>query len=93
MKTETRHLTIEELFSAAGGQSLDGDAGAHLEACTPCSAEVGHWTAIAAGVRHVTAGVEPPPLFPLPALAAAQKGPGGSRSWRRCAPRSRPDGA
>jgi len=76
MKTETRHLTLEQLLAAAGGQSLDGEAGAHLEACTACSAEVGHWTAIAVGVRHVTAGVEPPPWSPLPPLAAAQRGPG-----------------
>jgi len=24
MKTETRHLTLEQLLAAAGGQSLDG---------------------------------------------------------------------
>jgi hypothetical protein len=79
MKTETRHLTLEQLLAAAaGGQGLDGEAAAHLEACTECSSELGRWTAIAAGVRQVTAGVEPPPWSPLPPLTAAQKGPG----WR-----------
>jgi len=76
MKTGTRHLTTEQLLSAAGGQSLDAEASAHLEACTACSAEVGQWTAIAAGVRQVTAGVEPPPWSVQPSLLATQQGPG-----------------
>jgi len=78
MKTETRHLTLEQLLAAAGGQSLDGEAGSHLETCTDCSAELGQWTAIAAGVRQVTAGVEPPSWSAQPALPAAPRGPG----WR-----------
>jgi len=78
MKTETRHLTIEQLLSAAGGQSLDPEPSAHLEACAACSADVDQWTEIAAGVRHVMAGVEPPPWSPQPPLLETHKGPG----WR-----------
>ncbi|MGP8161264.1 MAG: hypothetical protein ACLQGJ_08620 [Candidatus Dormibacteria bacterium] len=78
MTTQTRHLTIEQLLSAAGGQSLDREASAHLEACAACSAEADQWTVIAAGVRHAMARVEPPPWAPQPALLEAQKGPG----WR-----------
>ena len=75
MKTETRHLTTEQILSAAGGHSLDPEAGAHLEACAACGAEVDQWTEIAAGVHHVMAGVEPPPWVPQPSLLATQKGP------------------
>jgi hypothetical protein len=78
MKTETRHLTIEQLLSAAGGQGLDREADAHLEACPACGAEVDQWTEVAAGVRHFVARVEPPPWSPPPALLEAHKGPG----WR-----------
>jgi hypothetical protein len=78
MKTETRHLTIEQLLSPAGGQSLDREASAHLEACAACSAEVDQWTEIAAGVRHFMARVEPPPWSPQPPLLETHKGPG----WR-----------
>jgi hypothetical protein len=80
MKTETRHLTAEQLLSAAGGQSLDPEAGAHLESCAACSSEVEQWSVIAAGVRHVMAGVEPPPWSMQPALPQIQKGPGW---WER----------
>ncbi len=82
MKTETRHLTIEQLLSVAGGQDLDGEAAAHLGACTACSVEVAQWTAIAGGVRQVTAGVEPPPWSPQPSLLEAQKGPGWGERLR-----------
>jgi hypothetical protein len=78
MQTETRHLTIEQLLSAAGGRSLDREPSAHLEACAACSAEMDQWAEIAAGVRHVMAGVEPPPWSPQPSLLRAQKDPG----WR-----------
>ncbi|MGA2283980.1 MAG: hypothetical protein ABSH07_10015 [Candidatus Dormibacteria bacterium] len=78
MTTATRHLTIEQLLFAAGGRSVDQEAGAHLEACAACSAEADQWTVIAAGVRHFMAGVEPPPWSPQPPLLEAQKGPG----WR-----------
>jgi hypothetical protein len=76
MKTETRHLTVEQLLSAAGGQSVDGEAGAHLEVCAACSAEMDQWTAIAAGVRHVMAAVEPPPWSPQPPLPESKEGAG-----------------
>lgn len=76
MKTETRHLTTEQLLAAAGGHSLDPEAGAHLEACTTCGAEVDQWTEIAAGVRQVMDAVEPPPWSPQPSLLATPKGPG-----------------
>jgi len=78
MKTETRHLTTEQLLSAAGGQGLDPEASAHREACAACSAEMDQWTEIAAGVRHVMAGAEPPPWSPPLPLPETQKGPG----WR-----------
>ena len=76
MKTETRHLTIEQLLSAAGGQSLGPEAGAHLEACAACSAEMDQWTEIATGVHHVMARVEPPPWSPQPPLLETHEGPG-----------------
>jgi hypothetical protein len=78
MKTETRHLTTEQLLSAAGGQSLDTESSAHLESCAACSAELDQWAVVAAGVRHSMAGVEPPPWSPQPHLLETQKGPG----WR-----------
>ena len=80
MKTETRHLTTEQLLSAAGGESLDAEASAHLVACAACTVEVDQWTAIAAGVRQVTTGVEPPPWSPQPSTLATRKGPGW---WKR----------
>ena len=76
MTTETRHLTIEQLLSAVGGQSVDQEADAHLAACAACSAEMDQWTAIAAGVRHFMTEVEPPPWSPQPALLETQRGPG-----------------
>jgi hypothetical protein len=78
MKTETRHLTTEKLLSAAGGQSLDREASAHLEACAACMAEVDQWTVIAAGVRYFMARVEPHPWLPQPSLLETHKGLG----WR-----------
>ena len=78
MTTETRHLTTEQLLSVAGGESLDPEARAHLEACVACSAELDQWALIAAGVRHVMAGVEPQPWSPQPLLLETHRGPG----WR-----------
>jgi hypothetical protein len=78
MTTATRHLTIEQLLSAAGAQSVDPEAAVHLAACAACRSELDQWTVLATGVRHFMAGVEPPPWSPQPALLETQGGPG----WR-----------
>jgi hypothetical protein len=79
LASTARHLTTEQLLSAADGQSLDAEASGHLEVCAACSAEVDQWTEIAAGVRHVMARVEPPPWSPPPPLLETGKGRPG---WR-----------
>jgi hypothetical protein len=79
MKTQTRHLTIEQLLSAAAGRRLDPEAGAHLDACAACGAEVDQWTAVAAGVNDFMAGIEPPPWSPPPRLESLN----GPRWWER----------
>ena len=83
MKTEknARHLTTEQILPPRDDHSLDPEAGASLEACAACGAEVDQWTEIAAGVHQVWMRVEPPPGCRSPLCWRRREGPGGgSRS-------------
>jgi hypothetical protein len=54
MSTASPHLTLEELTSSAA------EAGDHLTACAECAAEAASWAAVAAGIRLVVSGTQPP---------------------------------
>ncbi len=70
MIDEQAHLGVAELTGLANGAPLGTAAGAHLDSCPDCQAEVRSWSVIAAGVRTVMAET-PAPAAALDGVLAA----------------------
>lgn len=77
MSAESPHLDVAELLAGSDGGAADGPAQPHLANCPDCRTDAERWEAVAAGVRHLVASIEAPPLAGLERAAN-----GRPRSYR-----------